>query len=120
MSDPSTDVNERYGVYQNSKTRIENIEISCYGETMIMVEHYALPAPRPLGPSLTEHRSAEGITGFWDKTPRQRTRAVIEHLDKSVDWKESSPDLMLSLGEDIAKALDRLEKGSKEDTDTGR
>ena len=99
---------DTYGIYSNQRTVVENIEISCYGEDMIMVNHHTLPAPRPVGPSLTDHRAAEGIEGFWDKPPEERTLAVLDHLDKSIDWQESPPTLILSLGEDITNARNRL------------
>ena len=99
---------DTYGIYPKKKTVVEDIEISCYGEDMIMVDHYTLPAPRPIAPSITDHRDAEGIDGFWDKSPAERTLAVLDHLDKTIDWQESPPGLMLSLGKDITNARNQL------------
>jgi len=105
---------DTFGIYPNKKTVVKDIEISCYGEQMIMVDHYTLPSPRPIGPSMAKHREAEGIDGFWDKSPTERTLAVLDHLDMSINWQESAPSLMLSLGRDITDARNMLTDTDKE------
>jgi len=84
----------------NSKTRVGDIEITCYGREMIMFDHPQLPAPKPVGPKDADE--------FWSKDDGNRLKSVLNYVDDSIDWKESGPDVLLWLGQDLSEARDQI------------
>lgn len=84
-------------VRQNRKSKIGKIEVSCYGEEMIMIDHPILSAPKPVGPSNPDR--------FWnDFDDGERAEKILDYLDAKIDWKESSYEILIHLGADIDEA----------------
>lgn len=83
----------------NAKTTVENFEISCYGEGMIMVDHVAFPAPRPIKPTDPDE--------FWDKPRGERLETVLDYIDSSIAWTELDAETFRVVMRDLEAARER-------------
>lgn len=93
-----------YQIRPNAKTRLEDIEVTCYGREMIMVDHPVFGAPRPLGPTVPED--------FWEEyDDHERVHAILDFLDSTIDWAESDVDAFLTIGQDIDDVREELQAG---------
>lgn len=95
----------------NSKQTLGDtmIEVSCYGEDMIMVDHPVLPAPLPCGP-----RDDDGDRdAFWKRDNDERVRAILDYLDQRINWEEAPASVWMSLGEEIDGLRDELKESDE-------
>lgn len=70
----------------NQKSKVGELEVTCYGEGLIMVDHHLLSAPLPVGPS----------DKFWEEyDDEERARDIIDFFDRKINWEEIDTDLFI-------------------------
>lgn len=93
-------------IYPNKKYRTGSLEITCYGERLIMVDHPALSAPLPVGPT--------DKSEFWAKAPADRLAVVLDYIEEGLTA-ESDPAALLAIFEDIDRARAEIENSAADE-----
>lgn len=87
-------------VRPNKKAILGEIEVSCYGTEMIMIEHPYMEAPIPVGPTEPDI--------FWsDYSDKRRIEIVLDGLLDSIIWDDSD---LVAAGEIADEVNEQKEK----------
>ena len=85
----------------NRRTSLRDIEVSCYGEDMIMIDHPVLPAPLPVGPKDDD---------FWEQPDWVRVRIIARYLENLITHHEGSPEAWLWLWRDLSVVFEVVDR----------